>query len=159
MMLKSFSSTLGGLWSIRHSSTSGNKSVQLLLWSLLFGTAPVLENSCYLRWMPMYQYFLSQNISRAAAPLFLIPTLHWHTHTRRGETWSSYLGMLYSGLWTSCVSSLTSSLVSLHPNKNTQGLGHSEFGLIWPGDLVILSYNFQSGNCPILKTSDTLCSE
>lgn len=79
-------------------------------------------------------------------------------HTLRGQTLSRCVGMLHSGLWTSCVSSPTSRLSPLHSYNNIQGLWHSEFRLIWP-DVVTLSHNFQTGNHSVLKKSDTLCSE
>ena len=71
-MMNHFSFILGRLWSremIRYSYTSGGKiGILLLLWSLWFGTVPFWENSCYQGWMPMYQYYFAQNISRVVAP-------------------------------------------------------------------------------------------
>lgn len=145
------------MWSrkIRYSYMAGNKKkVLLLLQSLWFGTAPVLENSCYLRWMPKYQYFFSQNIPRVAVPLFWIQFC-LGIHTLTGETLSRCLGMLYSGLWTSCISQLTSGMVSLHPYRNIQELGHSS--LEWFGQET-WSHSV-TRNHSGLKKSDTLCSE
>lgn len=83
--------------------------------------------------------FFPQNISRVAVPLFWIQFC-LGIHTLRGETLSRCLGMLYSGLWTSCISQLTSGMVSLHPYRNIHELGHSEYRVIWLGDLVTLSH-------------------
>lgn len=106
--------------------------------------------------------FVSKYFKSSCPSLFnsnsALAHVHTHTNTLRGETLSRYLGVLYFGSQTSSVRSLTSRLF-LHPNRNNQGLRHSEFRLIWPEDLVMLSHNFQTGNHSVLKMSDTLCSE